>query len=161
MCFRANSWPPEQQQYDCSIASEVTLQYMGKIVSYISTGKHIYARAVCHDDINIFRVIGPLWGESTFTKANDAEQALVFSLICTWTNRSANNQDAGNLRRHPARYDVTVVIILGKYCTPLVLHASDKSLGGQILTKKISFDTFNHEMILIILLAKERELRQE
>ena len=103
---------------------------MGTIFSYISTEKHIHARAVCHDDINIFRITGPLWGESILTKANDAEQALMFSFICTRTNRWANNQDAGDLRRHPARYDVTVAIILGKFWTPLVLHASDKSLGG-------------------------------
>ena len=36
--------------------------------------------------------------------------ALVFSLICAWTNSSANNQDAGDFRRHRAHYDVTLMI---------------------------------------------------
>ena len=36
--------------------------------------------------------------------------ALMFSLICAWTNSWANNGDAGDLRRHRAHYDVTVMI---------------------------------------------------
>ena len=35
--------------------------------------------------------------------------ALMFSLICTWTNGWINNQDAGDLRRHRAHYDVIVM----------------------------------------------------
>ena len=34
--------------------------------------------------------------------------ALMFSLICARTNGWVNNQDAGDLRRHRAHYDVTV-----------------------------------------------------
>ena len=47
---------------------------------------------------NIFRVTGPLWGESTGHKGQWRE-ALMFSLICAWTN-GLNNLDAGNLRPH-------------------------------------------------------------
>ena len=36
-------------------------------------------------------------------------EALIFSLICAWTNGWANNRDAGDLRRHRVYYDVTVV----------------------------------------------------
>ena len=35
--------------------------------------------------------------------------AIVFSLICTWTNDWPNNGDAGDLRRHRAHYDITVM----------------------------------------------------
>ena len=35
--------------------------------------------------------------------------ALMFSLICAWMNNWANNREAGNLRRHGAHYDVTVM----------------------------------------------------
>ena len=35
--------------------------------------------------------------------------ALMFSLICAWTNGWVNNRDAGNLRRHHAHYVVTVI----------------------------------------------------
>ena len=39
-------------------------------------------------------------------------RALVFSLICVWINNWANNRDAGDLRRHCARYDVIVILSL-------------------------------------------------
>ena len=42
------------------------------------------------------------------TKASDAE-LWCFSLICAWTNGWANNPGAGDLRRHHAHIDVTVM----------------------------------------------------
>ena len=36
--------------------------------------------------------------------------ALKFSFICAWTNGCANNRDAGDLTRHRAHYDVTVML---------------------------------------------------
>ena len=35
--------------------------------------------------------------------------ALMFSLICAWTNGWANHRHAGDLRRHRVHYDVTVM----------------------------------------------------
>ena len=35
----------------------------------------------------------------------------MFSLICVWTNGWANNRDAGDLSRHRAHYDITVMKI--------------------------------------------------
>ena len=35
--------------------------------------------------------------------------ALMFSLICAWMNGCINNREAGDLRRHRAHYDVTVI----------------------------------------------------
>ena len=36
--------------------------------------------------------------------------ALMFSLICVWINGWVNNREAGDLRRHRAHYDVTVMV---------------------------------------------------
>ena len=36
--------------------------------------------------------------------------ALMFSLICVWINGWVNNREAGDLRRHRAHYDVTVML---------------------------------------------------
>ena len=36
-------------------------------------------------------------------------EALMYSLIYTWTISGANTRDAGDLRRHRAHYDVTVM----------------------------------------------------
>ena len=38
--------------------------------------------------------------------------ALMFSLICTWINGWVNNREAGDLRRHNAHYDVTVMVLI-------------------------------------------------
>ena len=35
--------------------------------------------------------------------------AMMFSLMCIWTNGWANSRDVGDLRRHGAHYDVTVM----------------------------------------------------
>ena len=43
--------------------------------------------------------------------------ALMFPLICTWTNGWVNNRDADNLRCHWAHYDVTVMISFNSYDT--------------------------------------------
>ena len=62
---------------------------------------------------NIFRVTGHLRGEFTGhqwilrTKASDAE---LFSLTCARINGWVNNGEAGDLRRHRAHYDVSVMI---------------------------------------------------
>ena len=40
---------------------------------------------------------------------------LMFSLISVWTIGWVNNRDAGDLRRHPAHYDVTVMF-MSRYC---------------------------------------------
>ena len=60
---------------------------------------------------NIFHVTGPIWGEFTgrrgfpLTKASDTKLVL---FTFAWTNGWVNNRNAGDLRRHPAHYDVIV-----------------------------------------------------
>ena len=39
-------------------------------------------------------------------------KALMFSLICAWINGWANNGEAGDLGRHCAHYDVTVMLAI-------------------------------------------------
>ena len=43
--------------------------------------------------------------------------ALMFSLIYAWINGSVNNRQAGDLRRPPAHYDVTVMNTMDVYVT--------------------------------------------
>ena len=56
---------------------------------------------------NIFRVIGPCAGE--FPHKGQWRGALIFSLICAWTNGWVNNRYVGDLRRHRVHYDATVM----------------------------------------------------
>ena len=68
-----------------------------------------------HDDVikwNIFRVTGPLWGHRWIppTKASDTGlRCFLWSAPAPWTDGSANNRDADNLRCHCVHNDVTVM----------------------------------------------------
>ena len=62
---------------------------------------------------NIFRVTGPLSGNHR-SPVNSPHKgqwrgALMFSLVCAWINDWVNKREAGDLRRHRAHYDVTVM----------------------------------------------------
>ena len=47
-------------------------------------------------------------------------EALIFSLICAWINGWVNNRESGDLRRHRAHYDVTVMYAsLWVYVVPI------------------------------------------
>ena len=49
--------------------------------------------------------------------------ALMFSFICTRINGWVNNCEAGDLRRHRAHYDVTVMIrFVANYCGLIPVH---------------------------------------
>ena len=66
---------------------------------------------------NIFRVTGPLWGGVHRSPVNFPHKgqwcgALMFSLICAWTNGWANHRDAGELRRNCSHYDVNVMLFV-------------------------------------------------
>ena len=57
--------------------------------------------------------------------------ALMFSLICAWTNGWVNNQDAGELKCHRTHYDVTVMwcrIVIQWSSQPWDLSAFNASL---------------------------------
>ena len=61
--------------------------------------------------------------------------ALMFSLICAWTNGWVNNQGAGDMRRHRAHYDVTVMwcrIVIQWFGQPWDLSAFNASLLSNI-----------------------------
>ena len=62
---------------------------------------------------SIFRVTGHLRGEfpvtGEFPSQRPVTRGLMFSLICAWINGWVNNREAGDLRRHRAHYDITVM----------------------------------------------------
>ena len=74
---------------------------------------------------NIFRVTVFLWRESTWRSPVDSPHkgqwcgALIFPLNFAWTNSWANNLETGDLRRHRAHYDVTVMRLLNLLSTML------------------------------------------
>ena len=84
----------------------------------------------CHDDIikwKLFRVTGPLCGEFTghqwipLTRASDAE---LWCFLCAWIHGWVNNHRAGDLRRHCADYDVTVMYLMPVNTDPAHIRSS-------------------------------------
>ena len=62
---------------------------------------------------NIFRVTGPLWGNSP-VPVNSPHKgqwhgALILSLICVWIKCWVKKHEAGDFRRHRGHYDVSVM----------------------------------------------------
>ena len=58
---------------------------------------------------NIFRVTVPLWGESTGPGEFPSQRPVMRNFDAFLTNGRAKNRDAGDLRRHLAQYNMTVV----------------------------------------------------
>ena len=76
----------------------------------------ISKKSACHDVIKWkhFPLTGPLCGEFIGHRLiplikSQWRGALMFSLIYAWINDWVNNREAGDLRRHCAHYDVTVM----------------------------------------------------
>ena len=83
----------------------------------------------CHDDVIRWKhflcywpfVRGiPRWSVNSPHKGQWCG-ALMFFLICTWTNGCANHRDAGDLRRHHAHYDATVMFFYKNHLTHWIL----------------------------------------
>ena len=72
----------------------------------------------CHDDVMKWKHFPRYWPcvrgihRSPVNSPHKGQWrgALMFSLICVWINSWVNNRETGDLRRHCAHYDVTVMI---------------------------------------------------
>ena len=64
--------------------------------------------------------------------------ALMFPLICTWTNGGANNRNAGNSRRHRADYDVTVMIYQKLQTNPILILPNIGTLWKKWVTTMVA-----------------------
>ena len=62
---------------------------------------------------------------------------LMFSLICAWTNVWANNRETGDLRRHQAHYDVSVMKV---YSCLITLKRKCMHFDEIFITKFSSFE---------------------
>ena len=68
--------------------------------------------------------------------------ALMFSLICVWTNDRVNNRDAGDLRRHCAHYDVSVmcgVLRIFGYMAKNIVYATQFYAGTCYIERRFYY----------------------
>ena len=73
-----------------------------------------YRSGLCHQMETFSTLLVLCEGNSPVTSGHHKGQwrrALMFSLICAWINGRVNNRDAGDLKRHRAHYDVTVMFL--------------------------------------------------
>ena len=75
--------------------------------------------------------MGIHWSPVNSPHKGQRRGALMFPLICTWINGWVNNREAGDLRRHRAHYDVTIMqracmsYIAQDHCITTKLHLED------------------------------------
>ena len=85
-----------------------TIVLRGQCVNDISGRESTCHCGSVHDDVTIFRVTGHRSPVNSPHKGQ-WRGALMFSLICARINGWVNNREAGDLRRHRAHHDVTVM----------------------------------------------------
>ena len=93
-------------------------QNLGKaFASFANSGRIDRTAARSHDDVIKWKHFPRYWPfvrgihRSTVNSPHKGQWrgALMYSLICVWINGWVNNREAGDLRRYPAHYDVTVM----------------------------------------------------
>ena len=73
---------------------------------------------LAHDDVIKWKHFPRFWSFSLHK--GQLRGAFMFSLICAWINGWVNNGEAGDVRRHRAHYDVTVMYF--QCCTVISRH---------------------------------------
>ena len=110
----SNAWIwPQNHDLDKSF---VTLCWIPR-VSQLLIGRPVCALLQTHYDIIKWKHIPCCWQfmrgihRSPVNSLHKGQWcgALMFSLICAWINSWVNNREAGDLKRHCAHYDITVM----------------------------------------------------
>ena len=115
----------------CNIQVKQSLQYK---VMQGSCLERFFHRMMTSSNGNLFRVTDPfLWGIHRWPVNSphngQLRGALMFSLICAWTNCRVNNRTASDLKRHRAHYDVIATHRTGQLSchVQLLLYNMDES----------------------------------
>ena len=102
-------------------------------VDYIQRSTHTVCDVLClHDDVITWKHFPRHWpfvqgihrSSVNFPHKGQWRGALMSSLIYAWINGWVNNREAGNFRRHRARYDVTVMIMIITMIMELLIYMS-------------------------------------
>ena len=106
-----------------------------------------------HDDVIKWKHFSHYWpflrSLANSPRKGQLHGALIFPLICTWTNFWINDHDTGDLRRHRAHYDVTVMDYTND---PEVLWIAAKmvisSKNNINANFAYNYDLWNNEMLV-------------
>ena len=104
-----------------------------------SVGESPHAHIMTSSNGNVFRVAGPLCGESTGHRWIPPNKGQWRGTVDLRLNKLLSNRNAANLRRHRAHYDVTVMqVITHSYSSQVMsyfLHAHTISKSQRIWWK--------------------------
>ena len=121
----------------CVDRSHSTAMYRMRVSSYSCRQNHadryadtrLWCYITYHDDVIKWKhfprywpfVRGIHWSPVNSPHKGQWRGALMFSLICVWINACVNNREAGDLRRYPAHYDVTIMFheVSTRFCCAL------------------------------------------
>ena len=86
-----------------------------------------YPNGIHHDDVIKWKHFPRYWPfvrgihRSPVNSPHKGQRrgALMFSLICAWTNGLVNHRDASDLKPYPAHYEVTVMILCYSFHIPV------------------------------------------
>ena len=98
--YLSQCWPRSNSPYGITKLQSINTKYV-KTHDDVIKWKHFprnwpYVRRIHRSPVNSLH-------------KSQCREALMFSLICVWINVWVNNRKAGDLRRHGAHYDVTVM----------------------------------------------------
>ena len=99
--WEGNQWDGGSMRWGTSERIPSVLQSIALTHDDVMKGKHFSHYCPFVRGIRLSLVNSPHKGQW--------RGALIFSLICTWTNFWINDHDTGDLRRHCAHYDVTLM----------------------------------------------------
>ena len=100
-----------------------------------------YMMTSSNGNIFVLRVLceGNLLVTGGFPSQRPVTLSFMFSLICAWTSCLANKRGVGDVRRHRAHYDVTVMINYNKLS---VHNITVPDLWNSIRTLNVCYDLF-------------------
>ena len=105
----------QEQKYECpSTKLPQTVCIFHGIYCSLKYSSDVWRIWVRHDDVIKWKYFPRYWAfvreiHRWSPHKGQWRGALMFSLVCAWTNGWANNRDACDLRRHCAHYDVNVM----------------------------------------------------
>ena len=103
------------------------------------------------DLLYIYIYICIVWGihrsPVNFPHKGQWRGALMFSMICAWINGWVNNCEAGDLRRHRTRYEVTVMLSQLSFAVQLQWNLSETTTSMiQFITCDLFSIVFNWKL---------------
>ena len=133
-------------------------------------------KATYHDDVNKWKLFPRYWPfvrgihRSPVNSPHQGQWrwALTFYLICAWASRWVNNRETGDLRRHHAHYDVSVmhnerilalssVAAQGSFAMTTSHNANDNKFSITTLHFRCSDLASERIMIAITMTSHERQ----